>query len=65
VSQRLTFLARHNVEATWCYPAAAGTVVRGLGWQLQWLKRVANVVPLERALGDLNGGGRCPRGRSP
>jgi peptidoglycan/xylan/chitin deacetylase (PgdA/CDA1 family) len=60
VSHRLTILAWHNVEATWCYPAAAGTGVRGLGRQLQWLKRVANVVPLERALGDLNAGRPLP-----
>jgi peptidoglycan/xylan/chitin deacetylase (PgdA/CDA1 family) len=60
VTQRLTILAWHNVEATWCYPAAAGSGVRGLGRQLHWLKRVANVVPLEQALGDLDAGRPLP-----
>jgi peptidoglycan/xylan/chitin deacetylase (PgdA/CDA1 family) len=61
VAQRLTILAWHNVEATWCYPAAAGAGVRGLRRQLQWLGRVANVVRLERALGDLEAGRPLPQ----
>jgi peptidoglycan/xylan/chitin deacetylase (PgdA/CDA1 family) len=60
VTQRLTILAWHNVEATWCYPAASGSGVRGLRRQLQWLRRVANVVALERALGDLEAGRPLP-----
>lgn len=50
---RLTVLCWHNVEGTWCFPSPPGEGLRGLERQLRLLRRVARVVPLDRALADL------------
>jgi peptidoglycan/xylan/chitin deacetylase (PgdA/CDA1 family) len=60
VSSSLVVLAWHNVEPTWCFPAAAGAGPRGLEQQLRFLRRAANVVPLEAALDTLADGRPLP-----
>lgn len=58
VPDRLTVLAWHNVESTWCFPAAAGAGPRGFERQLGLLRRACKVVPLATALDDLAAGRR-------
>jgi peptidoglycan/xylan/chitin deacetylase (PgdA/CDA1 family) len=60
VSHRLLVLAWHNVEPTWCFPAARGAGTRGLQAQLAFLGRAANVVPLADALAALGRGDPLP-----
>ena len=57
---RLLVLTWHNVHPTWCFPAAPGAGLRGFTRQLTFLRRVANVVPLERAARDLAAGRPLP-----
>jgi hypothetical protein len=57
---RLIVLMWHNVEGTWCYPAAPGAGTRGLAQQLRRLKQLASVVPLEDALEALAAGRPLP-----
>ncbi len=62
MSHRLIVLGWHNVEGTWAFPSPAGAGVKGLERQLLYLKRIANVVPLEDALRTLHAGqGVAPR----
>lgn len=58
--RRLLVLAWHNVEESWCFPSAPGTAQRGFVRQVRFLKRVANVVPLESALDCLASGNALP-----
>ncbi len=58
--ERLTILAWHNVEPTWCYPAPPGAGVRRLERQLRRLARFAAVLPLESALRTLRAGSPLP-----
>jgi peptidoglycan/xylan/chitin deacetylase (PgdA/CDA1 family) len=60
VNSSLVVLAWHNVEPTWCFPARPGAGRRGLEQQLGWLRRSANVVPLEAALDALAEGRALP-----
>jgi peptidoglycan/xylan/chitin deacetylase (PgdA/CDA1 family) len=60
VASRLLVLVWHNVEGTWCYPSRAGAGVGGFARQLQRLRRLATVVPLEPALGALGAGEPLP-----
>jgi peptidoglycan/xylan/chitin deacetylase (PgdA/CDA1 family) len=60
VAERLTVLAWHNVEGTWCFPAPAGAGVRGLERQLRRLVRLATVVPLHQSLLALRSGTPLP-----
>lgn len=57
---RLLVLGFHNIERTWCWPAAAGTGVRTFTQHLQILRRVANVVDLREALDALRSGQKLP-----
>jgi peptidoglycan/xylan/chitin deacetylase (PgdA/CDA1 family) len=60
MGDRLVVLMWHNVEGTWCYPAAPGAGMRGLAQQLRRLKQLASVVPLEDALEALAAGQPLP-----
>ena len=60
MAQRLTVLAWHNVEATWCYPAPSSAGVRRLERQLRHLARLATVVPLQQSLHALRSGRPLP-----
>jgi len=53
---RLTVFTWHNIESTWCFPAAPGAGPRGFERQLRFLRRTAKVVPLVTALDDLAAG---------
>ncbi|MFE3453692.1 polysaccharide deacetylase family protein [Nonomuraea sp. NPDC059194] len=57
---RLTIFGWHNVESTWCFPVPAARGARGLERQLRWLRRTAQVVPLEWALDRLHAGDPLP-----
>ncbi|GGS83025.1 hypothetical protein GCM10010156_47110 [Planobispora rosea] len=59
MTSRLTIFGWHNVESTWCFPVS-GSGVAGLEGQLRRLRRMANVVPLERALDALHAGEPLP-----
>lgn len=61
MGQRLLVLGWHNVEGTGCFPSRAGSGSAGLYRQLTALDRLANVVPLEPALADLDAGRPIPR----
>ena len=61
MSSRLLVLTWHNVHPTWCFPASSGAGARGLARQLAFCRRVANVVPLERAAQDLAAGRPLPQ----
>jgi peptidoglycan/xylan/chitin deacetylase (PgdA/CDA1 family) len=56
----LLVLGWHNVEPTWCFPAADGAGRRGLWRQLAFLARFANVVPLDEGLQALRAGRPLP-----
>jgi peptidoglycan/xylan/chitin deacetylase (PgdA/CDA1 family) len=56
----LLILLWHSVDRTWAYPCPAEQGIRGLGQQLGWLQRVANVVPLEPSLQALASGQPLP-----
>lgn len=56
----LMVLGWHNVEGSWCFPAAPGVGPRGLARQLNVLRRVTNIVPLRAALQDLRAGRPLP-----
>jgi peptidoglycan/xylan/chitin deacetylase (PgdA/CDA1 family) len=56
----LIVLGWHNVEGTWCFPAAPRIGTRGLAQQLNALRQLANVVPLNWALQTLNDGELLP-----
>lgn len=56
----LMVLGWHNVEGSWCFPAAPGVGTRGLTRQLKLLDRVTNIVPLRQALRDLREGRPLP-----
>jgi peptidoglycan/xylan/chitin deacetylase (PgdA/CDA1 family) len=60
VADALLVLTWHAVDRTWEYPCRPGAGARGLARQLAWLRRVANVVPLEPALDDLQQGRPLP-----
>ncbi len=60
LSRRLLVLGYHNVDSTWRYPARRGQGIRTLARQLQVLRRIAHVVPLEAALRTLAEGGSLP-----
>jgi peptidoglycan/xylan/chitin deacetylase (PgdA/CDA1 family) len=60
MSRRLLILGWHNVEATWAFPSRPGAGTRGLRKQLTFLRRVATVVELDRALDDLAEGRSLP-----
>jgi peptidoglycan/xylan/chitin deacetylase (PgdA/CDA1 family) len=60
VSASLVVLSWHNVEPTWFFPARPGAGRRGLEQQLRFLRRAANVVPLEPALDALGDGRPLP-----
>ena len=53
-------LGWHNVEGTPCFPSAPGEGLRGFRDQLDWLGRVANVVPLHESLRALAAGRPLP-----
>src|SRR5688572_9588150 len=57
---RLLVYAWHNVEGTYCFPNAPGRGVRQLRRQLELLRRVATVVPLEESLRALAAGDQLP-----
>ena len=59
-SSRLLVLGWHNVCGTFSFPSRPGWGRRGLRQQLEILRAVGNVVPLEPALGTLAAGGRLP-----
>jgi len=56
----LLVLGWHNVEGTWCFPSRPGWGHRGLAAQLQMLRTLANVVPLDHALAQLKAGHPLP-----
>jgi peptidoglycan/xylan/chitin deacetylase (PgdA/CDA1 family) len=58
--RRLLVLGWHNVEPTWCFPAADGAGRRGLRRQLAFLARFANVVALDEGLRALRAGRPLP-----
>ena len=60
MSNRLLVLTWHNLHPTWCFPAAPGAGVRGFARQLEVLRRIANVLPLQQAAGDLAAGKPLP-----
>lgn len=60
MSDRLLVLGWHNATATYGFPAAEGAAERGLAQQMKALARVANVLPLEDALGRLAEGEKLP-----
>jgi peptidoglycan/xylan/chitin deacetylase (PgdA/CDA1 family) len=60
VTARLLVLGWHNVEPTWCFPAAPGKGAAGLAEQLAFLRRTCNVVPLGDALRALAEGRPLP-----
>jgi peptidoglycan/xylan/chitin deacetylase (PgdA/CDA1 family) len=60
MQHRLHILTWHNVEGTWYFPSRPGSGVRGLERQFRLLRRVANVLPLEEALGSLLSGRPLP-----
>jgi peptidoglycan/xylan/chitin deacetylase (PgdA/CDA1 family) len=60
MGDRLVVLMWHNVEGTWCYPAAPGAGTRGLAQQLRRLRQLASVVPLEDTLEALAAGRPLP-----
>jgi peptidoglycan/xylan/chitin deacetylase (PgdA/CDA1 family) len=57
---RLLVLGWHNVHGTPCFSSGPGKGERGLRHQLTTLRRLAHVVPLERALRALDNGDRLP-----
>jgi peptidoglycan/xylan/chitin deacetylase (PgdA/CDA1 family) len=59
-ADRLLVLGWHNVCGTFCFPSRPGWGRRGLRQQLEVLRTVGNVVPLEPALRRLAEGGRLP-----
>lgn len=59
-SNRLSVLGYHNVEPTWRFPAPPGSGIRTLARQLQFLRRTANVLPLDSALQQLDAGRPLP-----
>ncbi|MDQ3152359.1 MAG: polysaccharide deacetylase family protein [Actinomycetota bacterium] len=56
----LMVLGWHNVEGTWCFPAAPGACRRGLEQQLTALRRLTTIVPLRWALHALDEGRPLP-----
>jgi peptidoglycan/xylan/chitin deacetylase (PgdA/CDA1 family) len=56
----LLVLGWHNVESTWCFPAAPDTGAAALAAQLRALRRWANVVPLQESLEALRAGRALP-----
>lgn len=56
----LMVLGWHNVEGSWCFPAAPGAGTRGLTRQLALLRKVTTIVPLRAALADLRAGRPLP-----
>ncbi|MGH3567428.1 MAG: polysaccharide deacetylase family protein [Pseudonocardia sp.] len=60
VGKTLMVLGWHNVEGSWCFPAAPGVGARGLARQLGALRRVTNIVPLGWALRALSDGRPLP-----
>ncbi len=60
MTARLVVLGWHNVEPTWCFPAAPGKGAAGLAEQLAFLRRTCNVVPLDAALRALGEGRPLP-----
>lgn len=60
VGNRLLVLGFHNVESTWCWPAAPGIGLRRFTRHLQILDRFTNVVDLTEALDTLASGGSLP-----
>ena len=60
MASSLVVLSWHNVEPTWFFPARPGAGRRGLERQFRFLRRAANVVPLEPALAALGEGRPLP-----
>ncbi|MGQ0573028.1 MAG: polysaccharide deacetylase family protein [Pseudonocardia sp.] len=60
MASTLMVLGWHNVEGSWCFPAAPGVGTRGLARQLNVLRRVTTIVPLRSALQDLRAGRPLP-----
>ena len=60
MAHQLLVVAWHNIEATWHYPAPAGTGTRGFERQVRWLSRAGTVVPLREAVDSLLAGRRLP-----
>ena len=59
-SRQLLVLGYHNVDSTWRYPARRGEGIKALARQLEVLRRIAHIVPLETALRTLAEGGTLP-----
>lgn len=57
---RLLVLGYHSIESTHRWPAAPGTGIATFTHHLRMLRRIANVVPLDRALQQLSAGGPLP-----
>ena len=60
MGNRLLVFGWHNVEGSWSFPNADGRGAAQLARQLQLLKRLSTVVPLDRALQDLAAGRPLP-----
>lgn len=56
----LMVLGWHNVEGSWCFPAAPGQGPRGMELQFRLLRAATNVVPLGWALNALDEGRPLP-----
>ncbi len=59
-SNRLLVLGYHNIESTWRWPTPPGNGLRSFSRQMRVLKRIANVVPLHKALQSLDAGRPLP-----
>lgn len=57
---RLVVLGYHSIEPTHRWPAAPGSGIATFTQHLRLLRRLANVVPLDRALRQLSAGGPLP-----